>query len=378
MKSIILSLGFIGFSLLASAQTNITKSFVHGGITRTYQIYVPAIYNSSQPVPLVFNLHGYTSNATQQALYGNFKPIADTANFILVHPEGSIQPGTTNTQYWNIGIVQGGVDDVDFIETLIDSVSAHYNINPRRIYSAGMSNGGFMGYMLACESNRFAAIGSVTGSMTLPMYTSCNPARPIPTMQIHGTNDPTVSYNGSALNQGIEDVVDLWVGKNNCNTTPAITAVPNTVTSDGATAERYLYTGGTNGHTVEFFKVTGGEHTWPGAIIPIGVTCMDFSASIELWRFFSQYESPATSSISEFGNELQFTVWPNPAIGQISVQIPNKEITQLSILDMQGRVVYKTQQSNITTVDIHDIPSGNYIIQISGDDFVANKKLVVR
>jgi len=378
MKSIVLLLGIIGLSFAADAQTSVTKSFTHGGITRTYQIYIPAIYNASQPVPLVFNLHGYTSNATQQDIYTNFKAIADTANFILVHPEGSIQPGTTNTQFWNIGVIQNGVDDVDFIETLIDSVSAHYNINQRRVYSAGMSNGGFMGYMLACESNRFAAIGSVTGSMTLTMYTSCNPARPIPTMQIHGTEDPTVAYNGSALNQGVEDVVNFWVDKNNCNTTPAITAVPNIVTNDGATAERYLYTGGNNGHTVEFFKVTGGGHTWPGATIPIGVTCMDFSASVELWRFFSQYESPATSSISESENETQFTIWPNPAIEQISLQIPKKKITQLSILDMQGRVVYTIQNTNITTADIHQLKTGNYIIQISGDDFVATQKLVVK
>ena len=378
MKSIVLLFGMIGFSIITDAQTNITKTFVHGGVNRTYQIYIPAIYNSSQPVPLVFNLHGYTSNATQQAFYGNFKPIADTANFILVHPEGSIQPGTTNTQFWNIGVIQGGVDDVDFIETLIDSVSAHYNINHRRIYSAGMSNGGFMGYMLACESNRFTAIGSVTGSMTLPMYTSCNPARAIPTMQIHGTEDPTVAYNGSAMNQGVEDVVNLWVGKNNCGTTPVISAVPNTVTSDGATAERYLYTGGTNGHTVEFFKVTGGEHTWPGATIPIGVTCMDFSASAELWRFFSQYELPATSSIVENDGNIQFSVWPNPATNIINLQAPNKEISRLNIVDMQGRSVFKIENSNITTADISHVSVGNYIIQISGNDFVATQKLVVK
>lgn len=376
MKKLLLLSGLLISIISSSAQTTVPGSFVHGGITRTYSVYIPASYNGSQAFPLVLNLHGYTSNAAQQELYGDFRPIADTANFIIVHPNGSIQPGSGTTQFWNVGFFASSVDDVDFLETLIDTISAHYNINQRRIYSAGMSNGGFMGYTLACESDRFAAIGSVTGSMTLTTMTNCNPARPIPTIEVHGTADQTVPYAGSALMQGVEDVVNFWVTENNCSPTPSITPVPNTNLADSATAERYLYSGGTDGHTVEFFKVTGGAHTWPGAIFAIDVTCMDFSASKELWRFFSQYEHP-TAGIKE-NSQIDFQVWPNPASEQIFVQVPNKNVTHLSVIDMQGRMVYSIDGGHVTVADIAGIRAGNYILQISGDDFVAQKKIVIR
>ena len=375
MKKWLLLAGMALTLLPDYAQTIVTGSFVHGGLTRTFRIYVPASYNAGQAVPLVLNLHGYTSNATEQETYGNFKPIADTANFIVVHPNGTIQPGTTS-QYWNIGILGSTVDDVAFLEALIDTISAHYTINPKRIYSTGMSNGGYMSYYLACQSNRFAAVGSVTGSMTTTMYSSCNPARPIPTIEIHGTADPVVPYAGNSTTKPIEDVVAFWVTKNNCSTSPATSAVPNTNTTDGATADHYVYSGGTNNHTVEFFKVNGGEHTWPGAPINIGVTCQDFSASKEIWRFFSQYENP-TAGINE-ETKIDFQLWPNPAKDQVYIQLPDKQITKLTLWDIQGRKVYETNGSHITSVDVSQLSGGNYILEISGKDFTARKTLVIQ
>ena len=183
---------------ISFSQTTVNDSFMHNGLTRTYSFYVPAIYDGSQAYPLVLNLHGYTSNGTEQSFYGNFKPIADTAGFIVVHPEGTIQTGTASTQFWNVGFFPSNVDDIGFLESLIDTISASYNIDATRIYSTGMSNGGFMSYKLACESNRFAAIASVTGSMTGQMQNNCSPIKPIPVMEIHGTADPTVPYNGQS------------------------------------------------------------------------------------------------------------------------------------------------------------------------------------
>ena len=359
------------------AQTSLTRSFVHGGITRNYRIYIPAVYTGSQPVPLVLNLHGYGSNAFEQEIYGDFRPIADTANFILVSPDGTVQPGTTDTQYWNVaGLFSSSVDDVDFLETLIDTIDAHYNINRSRVYSAGMSNGGFMGYLLACESQQFAAIGSVTGSMTTVLYNSCNPAHPVPVIEIHGTADGTVPYNGVTGVKAIPDVVNFWVTQNNCSPTPTTSNVPDINTTDSATAEHYLYTGGTNGHTVEHFKVIGGAHTWPGAVIPIGVTCMDFSASKELWRFFSQYNNP-TAGIAENTN-LTWNLWPNPATEQVFLQVPDQQITDVRIYDMQGRTVYRFSAANISSVDVSQLPTGQYLLEASGKGFLLHKKLLVQ
>lgn len=378
----LLFIGCIISGHAVQAQTTVNGSFSHDGVTRTYSFYVPANYSSANPVPLVLNLHGYTSNGAQQAAYGDFRPIADTANFIVVHPNGTNDP-LTSQPFWNFGIFGATVDDYGFLEALIDTISSNYSINQSRIYSVGMSNGGFMSYGLACQSNRFAAVGSVTGSMSVPMYNSCTPAHPTPIIHIHGTDDNINPYTGNGTSKATEEVVEFWVNNNNCNTTPQITAVPNTNPTDGATAERYLYSGGTNGHTVEFFKVTGGGHTWPGAPIPIptnGNTCMDFSASKEVWRFFSQYELSGEVSINNAIVE-DFEIYPNPTTGILYIK-SQQPINELLIIDLQGRVIGRIEGNNTTNntyqLNLHHINSGNYFLELSGNHFKTVKKITLQ
>lgn len=376
MRKHLFLFSFVLSSIYVNAQTTVNGSFMHGGQTRTYSFYVPASYVQGQAVPLVLNLHGLTSNGAQQSIYGDFKPIADTANFIVVHPNGTTMLGQ---QHWNIGNVGSSADDIGFLEALIDTISAQYSINPKRVYCTGMSNGGYMSFYMACQTNRFAAVGSVTGSMTVPMYNACNPARPTPTITIHGTSDATVPYAGSSTSKSIEDVVDFWVNENACNTTPAITQIPNTNTTDNATAERYLYTGGHGGNTVEFFKVTGGGHTWPGTsvIIPAyGNTCLDFSASKEIWRFFSQHQH-TTASIENSQNSVKLNIWPNPTQGILNIQTENKIVTNVTVIDMQGRIMTTITKEGIESIDLSNLKSGNYVAKISGKDFTVVKKIMV-
>lgn len=375
---LLLIISFIVTGYAIKAQTTINGSFVHGGITRTYSFYVPASYTAGQAVPLVLNLHGYTSNGSEQSIYGNFKPIADTANFIVVHPDGTIEPSSSE-RFWNLGIIGSNVDDIGFLEALVDTISAHYTINQNRVYSTGMSNGGYMSYYLSCQSDKFAAVGSVTGSMSVPMYNACNPANPIPAIQIHGTTDPVVPYTGNTTSKAVEDVVAFWVNKNGCVPTPAITQVPNINTTDGATAERYLYSGGNNGHTVEFFKVTAGGHTWPGAPIPLpgsGNTCMDFSASKEIWRFFSQYELSNQVSVNT-ETLIDFKIYPNPSQGKIYIESEKQRVDEILVSDLQGRMIEKIQGESIQEIDLQHLTNGNYLITLSGENFSTIKKITL-
>ncbi len=362
-KIVFLSSALILFFGHTVAQT-ISGSFDYDGQTRTYSYYVPASYSSGNPVPLILNLHGYGSSGTEQAYYTNFMPIADTANFIIVHPDGTYNPTDPSKRFWEFGAQGTNVDDFGFLEALIDTISFHYSINQNRIYSTGLSNGGYMSYYFACESNRFAAIASVAATMTVPMYNSCNPNYPIPVMEIHGTNDAVVPYNGSFGNKNVEDVIDLWVSKNNCSTTPVVTQVPDTDPTDGATAENYLYTGGTNGHTVEFYKVTGGGHTWPGGTVSIptlGNRCMDFNASIEIWRFFSQHNNPYAEIHEEDLNSNHLSIYPNPTSGNVTIEleeVPQKSYT-IRVYDMQGRKVEQlTTHQQKVYLDLNSLQQG--------------------
>lgn len=357
------------FPLCLVAQS-INGTIQHDGLTREYSVYVPAIYNASQATPLVLNLHGYTSNNLQQEFYGDFRPIADTANFIIVHPNGTLDG--SNSRYWNVGFFPSSVDDLGFLLALIDTLSLTYNIDANRIYSTGMSNGGFMSYKLACETNRFAAIASVTGGMTLAMHTSCSPSKPLPVMEIHGTADATVPYVGSAINLHTDSVVSYWRQWNHCNPSPVMTYVPNTVLTDGATAEHYVYGNGDNGTSVEFYKIIGGGHTWPGASFNVGVTCMDFSASKEIWRFFNQYTlSTSIENPVDFEDAFSFTANNR----NLWIEAKEGKIAYLRIINMAGTTVYaKELDASEVEVSTDNWIEGLYILQVSDGYDICSRK----
>lgn len=358
----------------ALAQTSLTDSIYAGGQYRKFILYVPAIYNASSPTPLVINMHGLGSNMMQQQLYGNFMPIADTANFLVVHPQGTTLSGQT---FWNAGFGASFVDDVSFLSNLIDSLKLGYNIDLNRVYSTGMSNGGYMSHTLACSlSNRIAAIASVTGSMVIPQYNSCNPGRPVPVMQIHGTADPTVPYNGNASSAPIDSVVNYWRRNAQCNPTPQFSNVPNTNTSDGCTAEHYVYTGGLSGTTIELYKVIGGEHTWPGSPFIIGVTNQDFSASVEIWRFFRRYRLNQLTSVNEPDQLADLLrIYPNPSNGLVQLAHPSHvRIESVQVTDLTGKVL-ETQLYK-GSVNLEGYAPGIYFLGIkANDNFIVKKVL---
>ena len=349
-------------SFHAYSQQTIVSTITHGGLTRDYRLYIPKNYNPSKAAPLVLNLHGLTSNAIQQEFYGDFRPIADTAGFLICHPNGTVSV-TTGLTFWNVGLAAGeNVDDVGFIEALIDSLSAKYNIDSKRIYSTGMSNGGFMSYLLACTSSRFAAIASVTGSSTPLIDIKCKTAKAIPIMEIHGTADQTVPYNGTTGIKAIPELVAFWANKNSCNPTPQIIAVPNTNTTDGATAEQHIYKTAAGRNLVEHFKVIGGAHTWPGASFPIGVTCQDFSASREIWRFFSQYS--LITDVDDSHIIEQVNVYPNPVESTMNIEVDEK--SEFLIKDINGKNVFSTWLfPEVKNLELKHLTAGIYFFEIN-------------
>jgi len=356
---------------IASGQNTVLGTIQSDGLTRDYRLYVPAVYNGSVAVPLVLNLHGYGSNNLEQEFYGSFHAIADTANFLVVMPNGTIDG--QGKRFWNTFLGGATVDDVGFLSRLIDTLSATYNIDPNRIYSTGMSNGGFMSYQLACALNdRIAAIASVTGSMIQSKLNACNPERPVPVMEIHGTADAIVPYNGSAINTfvAIPTLVQAWVGFNSCSLVPTFTDVPNSNTTDGCTAEHYLYSGGDNGSTVEHYKIIGGGHTWPGALFNVGVTNQDFNASKEIWRFFRQYRLDELTAAHEVADTHTsgWSLAPNPAkdyvVLQSSGQAGAKRVAVYNALGMVLQSFVPAESDNAIRIQTGGLENGVYIVLV--------------
>lgn len=355
----LLSVFAVLISLAAAAQTTVIDSIQSDGLWRNYRLYLPANYNANTALrPLVLNLHGLGSNALEQENYGDFRPIADTAGFLTVAPNGTV---SIIGQYWNAGFIPGGTNDVAFLSALIDTLKARYRVDAQRVFSTGMSNGGYMSYYLASYiPQKVAAIASVTGAITPANFPPPAPGRPMPVMQIHGTADATVPYTGGGNNVHIDTLVNFWVTYNGCNPTPQSTAIPNNSTTDGTTAVRFLYTGGAAGSTVEFFKVTGGGHTWPGSAFSIpGInTNQDFSASREIWRFFRQYSLGSLSVAGTPAQSLNLRLVPNPA--RDAVRIEGAGDGTAEVIDMAGRTVASVAG---TTVSLISLPAGVYTLR---------------
>lgn len=378
MKRNIYTLLFACFGLLlnTTAQENISGSFTHNGILRDYIAYLPASYTGNTAVPLVLNLHGYSSTNGQQQLYTNFNAVADTANFIIVYPNGTYDNG--NQRFWNAwGLAQP--DDVGFLSTLIDTLAGRYNIDLNRVYSTGMSNGGIMSYTLACSlSNRITAVASVTGSMVTSILNNCEPWRPVPVMEIHGTADATVPYTGGGglgfVN--IDSLMAHWVEFNNCNPTPAFTNVPDIDAADGCTAEHYVWSGGNLGSSVELYKIIGGGHTWPDAVIDIGVTNHDFNANQEIWRFFRKYSLDMfATSVNETPASNGFSVYPNPADGNFNLKFDTEGKKTIAVINTMGQMVKQFDYYG-NQVDLTVDTKGLYFVRIQQGNTIATQKII--
>ena len=285
----------LSFPIIGFGNVTISDSIFYNNVYRSYITYIPAIYNSSQATPLLINLHGRTGTAYGTMWHADFRNIADTANFIIVHPQGLLD--SSGLTHWNYG--QTNVDDIGFLNSLYFHLISNYNIDVNRVFSVGMSNGGAMSYYLACDmNNKIAAIASVTGAMTSYQHFSCNPIHPTPVLEIHGTEDTIVSFN--AIIPGIL----YWRDYNNCDLIADTTVIPDLVLGDWSTVEHIVYNEGDNGVTTELFKVINGGHSWPGSNLPSGTTNYDINASAEIWKFFSKYDINGLISTSTSIDEI--------------------------------------------------------------------------
>ncbi|WP_298316826.1 T9SS type A sorting domain-containing protein [uncultured Aquimarina sp.] len=255
------------------AQQIINATLQNDGRTRQYRLYIPASYDASTPTPLILNFHGFTNNIDTQFNQSDFRQLAEDNQFIFVTPQGlGFLAG------WAINNNFGGnEDDLGFSDALIDRIQQDYNINEKRIYATGFSNGGFFSYRLACElSPRIAAVASVAGSMTRRWIDNnqCQPQHPTAVLQITGTNDNVISINGNGSNEPIQDVMEYWSAVNNGDSTPDVIQL-------GGGSTRSIWDNGDNGVTAEFIRVQGKGHSWNGGNV---------NTSQEVWNFFSRFD----------------------------------------------------------------------------------------
>jgi polyhydroxybutyrate depolymerase len=262
---------------------------ISSGIEREYVVHVPESYDPSRKTPLVISLHGAGLWGAGQRDISGWNTVADSAGFIVAYPSGS-KPGL---RVWRSMSPANMQIDVRFISDLIDTLQAHYNIDPGRVFANGLSNGGGMSWALACTtSHRVAAVGLVGAALFLP-FDWCPDTTAVPAVVFHGTDDRQARYRGGTSwvardpFQPIPSFVASWARHNGCSPAPLETRVAPDVA-------RKAYVNCAQGADVVLYTIEGGGHTWPGGpdVIPewfAGRTTRGIDASRVMWDFFQAH-----------------------------------------------------------------------------------------
>ena len=349
-----------------------TVTWDYDGTTRKYREYVPSNYDGSTAVPLVIALHGLGDNINNFSGVG-FQVVADTAGFITVYPEALVDALTSSTA-WNSGAgiagfsLNANVDDVGFINALIDTVSTHYNIDQSRVYATGFSMGGFMSNRLACELNdRIASIASVAG--TVGGTLTCTPGTEIPVCHFHGTADTQVGYGtpdgdqDNSFGSNVSDWISFWSANNGCGNVVLEGQFPNTA-NDGYTVDYVEYGGCTNSNRVVHYKVNGADHTW----LPDNQNGSDIFYVVEIWKFFLGLSPNNLSGVGIKDQEIgQIGIYPNPTSDNLRLENIDSKILNVSVFNATGQLVLESSITN-NTVEVSSLRQGIYQLMVATED----------
>jgi len=293
-------LGTLAFGRESLTPADHVRTLTIDGRERSYLIHLPSNLDPNKPAPVVLLLHGAGASGSLMVPFTGMKKKADEAGFIAVYPNSSgIGPFLAFNAGDFVGKLAGSADDVKFVDRLFDDLRTVVNVDPKRIFAAGMSNGGSMCYRLAAElSDRIAAIAAVAGTMAIA---EASPHRPVSVLHFHGSEDRVVPFNGHRRRAGrllkyrsVKETIRIWCEINGCPSTPQVTEFPWT---DGArtVVHQMVYGPGKEGSEVVLIVVEGGGHTWPGQRPPIpfiGRSTLDVSANDLMWEFFQRHPMP--------------------------------------------------------------------------------------
>lgn len=252
-----------------NASLSYKKSVLVDGRHRSYYVYAPSDYSPSKSYPVLFVFHGGEGNANNILKITKFKDYIDKYQFILIAPNGSNRFENELFLMWNAGHCRGyaseaKINDSKFVNTIIDQTADSYNIDRKRIYLTGLSNGAMLSYKIACQlSGKIAGVAPVGGAMN---YIPKSAKSPIPVVVFHGTADRHVLFKGgipldffeekTRVDNSVSKAVSFWVKNNKCSQNPII------VQNGNVSVYKYLHS--EDNTPVILYKITGGKHAWPG------------------------------------------------------------------------------------------------------------------
>lgn len=235
-------------------------------------VKVPTSYAVDDPTPLVVLLHGYGSSGARQESYMKFGALVDSHDFLLVHPDGLEERSDRGARFWNASraccnFASSTIDDSGYVLAIIEEMQSLFNVDASRVYLVGHSNGGFMSFRAAHEhSGTIAAIASLAGAAASVDRGALG--NPVHILQIHGTADETILYDGGEIQDfdypGASETVERWARYNGCRAEGVVLGRKLDLVSEVAGAETTATrhsTGCRAGGSAELWTIEGGSHT---------------------------------------------------------------------------------------------------------------------
>jgi polyhydroxybutyrate depolymerase len=243
-----------------------TGSMDLGPVDRRARLVAPE--DVTAPAPLLVVLHGYSGNPDQNDAYLGATAQAATRGLYVLLPEGTKEP--SGKRFWDAtaaccNFTGTPVDDVEYLADLIEQAVAERPIDPDRVYVLGHSNGGFMAYRLACDrADLVTAIASLAGA-DAPTAEECQPSRPVSVLELHGTADRVIRYDGGDITApypGAMETVARWAERAACTADPVPRpSIDLELGLAGDETTVVAYEGCEDGVDVQLDTITGGAHT---------------------------------------------------------------------------------------------------------------------
>jgi polyhydroxybutyrate depolymerase len=239
----------------------------------TMNLHVPAGYDATKPTPLVMMLHGYSASGAVEEVYFNFTAVSDAHTFLYVYPDGDREASPSMYRFWNAtdaccNFYGSTVDDSSYLDAVLADIRGKFNVDAKRVYVVGHSNGGFMTHRMACDhASEIAAVMALAGD-TFKDQGKCAAGSPVAVLQVQGDADAVVNYAGGmllpggALFPGSRETIGDWATKNGCTGTLAATGqmLDLDTVLPGAETTVEAFVGCPTGSAAELWTIKGGSH----------------------------------------------------------------------------------------------------------------------
>ncbi len=274
------------------------------GVERSYELTAPVQTHEKTPVPLVILLHGLEENAKVARYRTNIDVFARRYGFAVAYPNGIDRAWTIapSALLHKDARAEKALADMDFIDGVADDLVKKQIADPRRVFLAGVSRGGQMVFLMACERpQKYAAMAAVIATITEPVSRHCARPQPMPMLILDATDDTLVPWAGIkdpdpfSTYLSVADTVDFWKRANRCSDVSVKKEFKHQRADDTTRVTSETFNKCAEGTQVSLYTLQGSGHQAPSTAGDdrwnafLGPRVHDIETGDEMWKFFSQF-----------------------------------------------------------------------------------------